>query len=444
MEKKSVIIPKGPVLVVLVGPSGAGKSTFCDAQFEPREVVSSDVIREELIGDFARQDKNELVFEEFHRRIEMRLRAGQRAVADATHLRDGDRKRTAEIGYMMNVPVFYVVINRSVVGKMQTGDWRNNVRIKGKTLIEAHEETFSANEKKILAGDGQKWATVIDTRDENLEVYTARALNRKDSLTDIRDGGFSRIMAIGDVHGNLDGLKSVLSRVEDDTYLIFLGDIPDYGKQPWECIQIVHDLVSSGRASMTRGNHDRKMARYAEQTLAGKDFTGKLTHGNDVTANLLKAMTKADQARSLSVLVSLVDQSPDWIELGDWMFAHAAVDSAMFGNTLFRSNRNSWLETMALFGETDGTTNERGLPNRTYGWIDKMPKRKSAVLGHQIMSVEAPVVRTTNSGGKVVFLDTGSSKDLEGVPGFISFMHFDIIEKCGKLELEPDWNFGRE
>lgn len=450
MSENNAIIPNGPVLVVLVGPSGSGKSTFCKTHFDDREVVSSDELRIWLSGQFERQDKNVLVFEEFHRRIEMKLRAGQRVVADATHLRNADRRKTAEIGYMLDVPVFYVIINRSVVGKLQTGGWRNDVRIKGRTLIEAHEETFVANEKTILDGDDFKWVSVIDTRDENLNLVVAKPLPRTSSLSGLIhlwDHKYRSVRVLGDVHGNLDGLTKVINTVTDDTFMLFLGDITDYGKESWECVRIVNDLVSSGKAIMVRGNHDKKMTKYIEQTMKGEEFSGNITFGMDISTNQLKAMHPNAARRYQMEFLSLVEQSPDWIELDDWLFAHAAVDHNMFGNNLFRANKNSYLETMALYGETDGTTTEGGFPNRTYGWIEKMPNRKNAVLGHQIMSVEAPVVETTPTGGKVVFLDTGSSKDKNGISGFLSYMDFDIVfsYKTKKiLELIPNWSFGRE
>jgi protein phosphatase len=451
MEKKKIIIPNGPVLIVLVGPSGAGKSTFTKTHFEDREVVSSDDIRTWLTGDFARQDKNPEVFDEFHRRIEVRLRAGQRVVADATHLRDGDRKRTAEVGFMLDVPVFYVVINRSVVGKLQTGGWRTNVFIKGRTLIEAHEETFVANEKKILSGDSDKLVTVIDTRDENIEIKVAKALPRDPikALRTLYDNDFDSIRVIADVHGNINGLNSIIDQAHqagtyDTTFFLFLGDVTDYGPESWQVVDLVNSMVSNGNAIMVRGNHDKKMHRYIEQTLVkGGEFTGNVTYGMDISTNQLKAMMPKQAMRHQMNFMSLVEQSPDWIELGDWMFAHAAIDYKMFGNTLFRAHRGSKIETMAIYGETDGTTTEKGFPNRTYNWIDEMPDRKNAVLGHQILSVEAPVMRRTPTGGDVVFLDTGSSKAVDEIDGFLSYWDFDIMKKGG-FHLVPHDTFGRE
>lgn len=445
--KQNLIIPNGPCLVVLVGPSGAGKSTFVAKNFDAREVVSSDALRQEFSGDFQRQDKNDFVFDEFYHRLEARIRAGQRAVADATHLKDGDRRRTAEIGFMLDVPVFYVVINRSLVGKLQTGGWRNNVRLGDRSLIEAHEVTFQANLPKILAGDNFSWVTVYDTRDENVEVTAARPMPRdpQEALAYLVDKGYTSVRVIPDVHGNLAGLQSVLSTTPKDAFILFLGDIVDYGQQSWECVQIVNRLVSDGKAAMTRGNHDKKIVRYVEQTRAGKEFSGNIGLGNDITINQMKAMAPRDAASNGMALLSLVEQSPDWIELGDWLFAHAAADAKMFGNPLFRAHRNSYLETMAIYGESDGTTTPKGYPNRTYGWIEKMPDRKNAVLGHQIMSVVAPVVQRTPTGGRVVFMDTGSSKGLDEGPGFLSFWDMDIDQpKRGPLNLIGREEFGRE
>ena len=57
----------------MVGPSGAGKSHIAEMNFDARDIVSTDAIRMEFTGDFARQDKNESVFKEFLRRIEVKL-----------------------------------------------------------------------------------------------------------------------------------------------------------------------------------------------------------------------------------------------------------------------------------------------------------------------------------------------------------------------------------
>jgi len=451
MENKTHIIPNGPVLIIMVGPSGAGKSTFIKNRFDDRDVVSSDAIREWLTGNFARQDKNKEVFDEFYHRIKVRLNAGQRVVADATHLQDSDRKRTASIGIEMNVPVFYLVINRPVSAKLKTGGWRSKTYVRGKTLIEAHEQTFVSNEKKILAGDGNKDITVIDTRGgDTIHVVKALPRDPNDALWVLYNNDFDRIRVVGDIHGNMKGLQSIIDQAKSDgiydsTFFVFLGDITDSGPNSWEVVDTINDMVSYGHAIMVRGNHDKKLHRYIEKTFVdGTDFTGSITNGMEITVDQLNDMIHLTAAKYQQKFLSLIEQSPDWIELGDWLFAHASVAPEMFGNSLFRSNKKSFLENTAIYGETDNTFDDRGYPNRTYNWIGKMPVGKNAVLGHQVLSVVAPVIRDTPKQGRVVFLDTGSSKD---DAGFLSFWDMNITtdETTGDIYfLDSSEGFGRE
>ena len=95
-------IPAGRALIIMVGPTGAGKSTLAHQHFDPRDIVSTDAIRKELTGDVRRQDHDDEVWTEYYRRIELRLRCGQRVVADATHCRNKERRQVAQIGKMLN------------------------------------------------------------------------------------------------------------------------------------------------------------------------------------------------------------------------------------------------------------------------------------------------------------------------------------------------------
>jgi hypothetical protein len=151
-------------LTILVGPSGAGKSTWVVNNGELQSVVSSDVIRQQLCGDFQDQSKNEQVFAAMHEVALTRLRAGLPVVLDATHLKNADRIKAVKL-VPDRVPVRYVVINRSLEDKKRFGGWRNAVNVKGKPLINYHDQVFRSNLKDILAGDGLPNVTVEDTRE---------------------------------------------------------------------------------------------------------------------------------------------------------------------------------------------------------------------------------------------------------------------------------------
>lgn len=160
------------MLFVMVGPSGAGKTTFINSELMHPDaldlkavVVSSDAIRMELNGNIEDQSNNTKVFELFYDRIAKNLAAGRNVVADATHLKRKDRLRTAMVGLNLGLDVVYVVINRPLAEKIATAGWREGIVLpNGKSLIEAHDETFHTNLSDILAGDSLRGITVVDRR----------------------------------------------------------------------------------------------------------------------------------------------------------------------------------------------------------------------------------------------------------------------------------------
>lgn len=153
-------------LTIMVGPSGAGKSLWTLNQVEcygidPASVISSDIIRHHLCGDFQDQSKNQEVFETMHELASLRLKRGLPVILDATHLRNADRIKAAKI-VPDDVPVKYVVINRPIADKKASGGWRNSVNVKGKSLIDFHDQVFRSNLKDILNGDGLPNVTVVE------------------------------------------------------------------------------------------------------------------------------------------------------------------------------------------------------------------------------------------------------------------------------------------
>lgn len=78
---------------------------------------------------------------------------------------------------------------------------------------------------------------------------------------------------LGDVHGQYNALKQVLSRSgfkHDTDKLIFLGDVVDRGKQPFECIA---ELLRIRHKVLIRGNHDANFGHYIDTGI--DDFEGQ-------------------------------------------------------------------------------------------------------------------------------------------------------------------------
>lgn len=151
------------MLTLLVGPSGAGKSSLAQKMFDQSHIISSDQIRKDLCMNFQDQSRNNEVFQALHALVETRLKSGLPTVVDATNLRAKDRKTLVEIANKVDgtFKVRYVVIDRPLSEKIETGGWRNEVVINGQTLIEKHHMVFNQNLKDILRGDGF----------ENVDVY---------------------------------------------------------------------------------------------------------------------------------------------------------------------------------------------------------------------------------------------------------------------------------
>ena len=151
---------KQGILALLVGPSGAGKSTFIK---DSSNVISSDNLRELLSGHFKDQTKNNQVFAALHALVKTNLDHGLNVIVDATNIRNADRRKLRDL-CAPDTRINYLVIDRPLEDKIRDGGWRNDVIIKGQTLIERHAEIFKNNLKDILNGDNDERVHVFDLR----------------------------------------------------------------------------------------------------------------------------------------------------------------------------------------------------------------------------------------------------------------------------------------
>ncbi len=73
----------------------------------------------------------------------------------------------------------------------------------------------------------------------------------------------ARTFAIGDIHGDLDGLERLLAKLpplEEDDTVVFLGDYVDRGPQPANVVGLVRAFAEMGpqHTVTLRGNHEDK------------------------------------------------------------------------------------------------------------------------------------------------------------------------------------------
>lgn len=397
-------------LVLMVGPSGAGKSTIIEYLFDEQEVVSSDQIRAELLGDFRIQSNQDDVWAEVHRRVRQKLAFGQRTVVDATNLRFRDRKPFIDMAKQFAVELIYIVVNRPLEEKLRSGGWRLEVA----GLIEKHDEIFRSNLRDIKRGDGV--AKVIEYHNGfHNGLDPVRVIQHVNDPSSDNNGWFDNgVMVIGDVHGNLDELKQMVVDANlREQNILFLGDIVDYGEQNLAVVDVVYDLVRCGRARMIWGNHERKLTRWLDADF-GRDFKGVVSaQGIGKTIDEIITAIAADpnfKDRFRARWRMLHSNSRQHFVNREWLFTHGAATKQMWnmqGHSLPGVHGN-----MAFFGEVDEVQPMRddGYPNRTYRWIDSIPARHTVVVGHDHRDKTQPLMVTNDVGGRAIFLDTGSSK----------------------------------
>lgn len=76
---------------------------------------------------------------------------------------------------------------------------------------------------------------------------------------------------IGDVHGDLSKLSSLLRKL-DDRRIVFLGDLVNRGPESRGVVDSVADLVEDGKATLLRGNHEAALLAFWRGELSFVEF----------------------------------------------------------------------------------------------------------------------------------------------------------------------------
>lgn len=363
-------------LVLMVGRDSEERTSLLQ-KFSPHDVISADTVRFMLAGDQNRRDINSLVYRELNHLVRTKLELGERVVVDHNHYRKADRQALTQQAQRLGVPIYYVV---------------------------ADLPDEDAND--ILFGDNI--ANVIDARvDDFMAISKIDATNL---LSDIEARGFNGIMAVADIHGMVEGLKGAIEWAQGrNLFMIFLGDIVDYGPHPIECVDLVYGVVTRGKGISLMGNHEKKIARWLEQD-AANDIKLKLSEGNRVTTDAIQHL-RFDERKKFEVRFStLLHLGYQHLVAGRTLFVHGAAEPEMFD--LFDHRLPGKLESIALFGEVDQEKRflDDGKPNRIYRWIDRIPQDHQVLVGHDIRSIHKPLQVDGENGGRAIFMDTGSGK----------------------------------
>jgi len=232
--------------------------------------------------------------------------------------------------------------------------------------------------------------------------------------------GRSGLRVVGDVQSHAAELaRAVEGARARGLAILLLGDINDRGPDVVGAMRLALDLLRTGDGEIIPGNHDWKLARWT----LGRHIDPKSQGFPDTVAQI-----GADpEGRAIADTYSAaIAHRPLWIACGKLVFVHAAFDPRMLAlrpvPLLQDTNRVPHkLGSLALYGETDGDEATDGRPIRTYRWIDRIPKGLVVHVGHDPMSLVAPVTRRGAAGGLVRHMDTGV--DRGGALSWIDLPH---------------------
>ena len=377
-------------LVVLCGASGSGKSTFARRHFAPTEIVSSDRCRALVSDDETDQSVTAAAFELLHYIVDKRLEIGRLTVVDATNTKAEDRKGLLELARRWDVLATAVVFDLSLAACVAHNEQRQDRRTPVRAIKRQHD-TLRRGAKRLR-------------KERFTRVYTLGSIEELDAVdvvrtriwSDRRDdtGPFD---IIGDVHGCHAELLSLLDRLGYNTAAdpvrhpegrraVFLGDLVDRGPAVAEVLDIAMSMVAAGSALCVAGNHEVKLRR----ALAGRSV--KVSHGLAESLEQLQRRDPAFSERVADFIDSLISHYV--LDSGRLVVAHAGLPERYHGRSSGR------VRELALYGDTDGETDEFGLPVR-YQWAEDYRGEAAVVYGHTPVPVAAWVNNT-------ICVDTGA------------------------------------
>ena len=358
-------------LVVLCGASGAGKSTFARRHFADTEIVSSDQCRALVGDDETDQSVTKAAFELLHTIVDKRLELGRLTVVDATNVKPEDRRSLLEIARRTDVLATAIIFDLPLGLCLE----RNSSRPDRRTPEHAIRRQHASLRRSAKRLRKERFARVYKLGSA-AELDTVDVL--RTPLWNDRRHDAGPFDIVGDIHGCHAELLGLLEQLGYDTSadpiahpagrrVVFLGDLVDRGPGVAEVLDVAMSMVGAGSALCILGNHENKLRR----ALAGRDV--KVTHGLAESLEQLERRGPEFRDRVAGFIDGLISHYV--LDGGRLVVAHAGLPERYHGRS---SNR---VRSIALYGDTDGETDEYGLPVR-YQWAEEYRGAAAVVYGH--------------------------------------------------------------
>jgi len=241
---------------------------------------------------------------------------------------------------------------------------------------------------------------------------------------------------IGDVHGSREVDYAIDSAIMENMAIGFLGDLTDQAadddsgsdNDSAHVLRRAIELVRSGRAVITPGNHCAKLYRYFNLVREGQGGESKIKTSHGLSQTIDEIMTSADSDQLITGLLDMIGNASLWHRGGDHVFVHAGAVNGMFYEQPRRFGeairKKDGLFHRAIYGQTDGTKTATGHPTRLYEWVDRLEAGHTVVIGHdrrkEVLTIDGA------QGGKIIHLDTGAGKG-----GRLSWLDYSVEQMGG-------------
>ncbi|MDR0861264.1 MAG: polynucleotide kinase-phosphatase [Oscillospiraceae bacterium] len=378
-------------IVALVGVSGSGKSTFAKTSFKPTEVLSSDYFRALISDDENNQAVSPQAFDALYYVARKRLELGLLTVIDATNVQEESRKEIIKLAKEQNIHAVAIVLDlpESVCRERNA---KRDDRNFGSTVI-AKQAAQLKRSLKYLKKDGFRFVYTLKSEADIADCEIVRT-----PLWNDRKSEHGPFDIIGDVHGCYDELTELLRKlgyeVDAESFTaappvgrkaVFLGDLCDRGPKNAEVLRLVMNMHKSGGAYCVPGNHDAKLLKH----LRGSSV--QVSHGLAVTLEQIENQVGGFKRDVTDFIDGLISHYV--FDDGKLVVAHAGLPEKYQGRASAR------VRDFCLYGDTNGETDEFGLPVRL-PWAEDYRGRALVVYGH----TPIPEVRNVNGA---VCIDTG-------------------------------------
>ncbi|MEM7040850.1 MAG: AAA family ATPase, partial [Bacteroidota bacterium] len=193
-------------LVVLMGASGSGKSTFAKTHFKATEILSSDFFRGMVWNDDTDQASNKDAFEVLHFVLEKRLKNKLLTVIDATNVQQTSRKELRILAKRYHAPLVGIVLDMPADLCISRNEARPD-RNFGPHVVRKHVKNLR-HSSKHLKEEGFRHIFKFQSLEDLADVQIVREKLHSDRKAET--GPFD---LIGDVHGCIDELKALLTKL---------------------------------------------------------------------------------------------------------------------------------------------------------------------------------------------------------------------------------------